>query len=225
MTGAFMKLKCVLFDFDGVIADSENEVFQYLKKAFLPYGISLTAHDRLNYIGTDGLRCIRDIIDRNRLSLTAEQLLEEKMKLGNYYEDSDRLAPMPGVVELLRQLRKNEVKTGLVSSTRSRLILTALNRMDMVSCFDAIVCGDMVRERKPSPECYIKTLAYLKAIKEDSIAFEDSPTGILAAKAAGIFTVGYKGSEIKQDTSAADMEIYNFYECLDIGKLDALLTK
>lgn len=222
--GIFMKLKGVLFDFDGVIADSEAEVFQYLKKAFIPYGVSLTEKDKLNYIGTNGYQCIQDIIDRNHLKLTVEKLLEEKQKLGNYYEDSEKLAPMPGVIELLQQLKQGGIKTGLVSSTGSRLILAALNRINLIPYFDVIICGDMVKERKPSPEGYRKALSLLKVEKDNCMVFEDSPTGIRAARAAGIVTIGYKGSEILQNTSEADTQIHEFFECLEIEKLNSMLT-
>jgi len=220
-----MKLKCVFFDFDGVIVDSENEVYQYLKKAFLPYGVQLYDEDRVKYIGTNGWQCIKDIIDRNHLTITVEQLLEEKMMLGNYYEDSDKLALMPGIINFLEMLKNAGLKTGLVSSTRSRLILTALNRLSITSSFDVTVCGDMVKEQKPSSECYQKALAYLNMKKEECIVFEDSPTGIRAAQNAGIFVVGFKGSEILQDTSAADVEIKSFYECLELDKLEAMLKE
>jgi beta-phosphoglucomutase len=220
-----MKLKCVLFDFDGVIVDSENEVYQYLKQAFLPYGVRLSDEDRVKYIGTDGRRCIQDIIDRNHLTITVERLLEEKMRLGSYYEDSDKLAPMPGIRELLEILKRAGIKTGLVSSTRSRLILTALNRLNLTSGFDVIICGDMVKEQKPSSECYRKALAHLNMKQEECLVFEDSPSGIRAAQKAGIFVVGYKGSEILQDTSAADIEIRSFYECFGPDKLEVILTE
>ncbi|MDD3174034.1 MAG: HAD family phosphatase [Herbinix sp.] len=218
-----MKLKCVLFDFDGVIADSENGVYEYLKKAFLPYGVYLTEKDKLSYIGTSGIQCIQNTIDSNHLELTVEKLMEEKMKLGNYYEDSEDLAPMPGAVELLQLLKKSGIRTGLVSSTRSSFILAALNRMNMISYFDVIICGDMIKERKPSPEGYLKAASLLKVKSEECIVIEDSPTGIRAAKAAGIFVIGYKGSEVLQNTSEADIEIHKFSECLDIEKLNSML--
>ena len=68
----------------------------------------------------------------------------------------------------------------------------------------------MVERHKPDPLCYERSLANLGISARDAVAFEDSPTGIAAAKAAGLYVVGFEGSVIDQDTSAADVTLGSF---------------
>ena len=214
-----MTIKSVLFDFDGVVIDSEMEVFQYLKTVFSKYHVQIGDWEINECVGTNGIAYIQKVIDENALKLTVEQFFEEKSKLGSYYENSVQLKPMEDVVDLLKLLRKAGIKIGLVSSTRSKMILTALNRMSMLNMFDVIVCGDMVNEKKPSPEGYKKALNLLGLCEKESIAIEDSPTGINAAKNAGLFVVGFKGSKVRQNTSGADLEVSSFRELLEKANL------
>ena len=121
---------------------------------------------------------------------------------------------MPGLLPFLWRLRAAGIRTALVTSTSSRLILAALNRMGMSALFDAILCGDMVEKRKPSPEGYQKAMALLGAAPERSIVIEDSPVGIRAGKAAGAVVAACRCGRLRQDTSQADFEFESFEECM-----------
>lgn len=208
-----MQKKCVLFDFDGVIADSEPAAFAYMQKAFEKYGVQLDVKACQRFMGTAEMLVLDTIIKEYNLPLTAAEALQKCRNLGNYYEDNPELAPMPGCKEFICALRKRGFLTGLVSSTESNLILAALNRLGMSTFFDVLVCGDMVKHKKPEPECYLKALAHLGVQAEQAIILEDSPTGIRAAKKTGALVVGFKGSVIWQVTSAADVEAADFAAC------------
>ena len=82
----------------------------------------------------------------------------------------------------------------------------------MAHLFDFIITGDMVRNSKPSPEPYLKGLSFSGCKADECIVVEDSPAGVKAAKAAGIFTIGFKAASIRLDTSEADMEISSYDE-------------
>ena len=94
--------------------------------------------------------------------------------------------------------------------TVSRCILTALARLGILSRFDAIVCGDMVENRKPAPDPYLRAMELLGVRPSACVAVEDSPTGIASAKAAGCYVIAYTGCDIVQDVSAADEVINSF---------------
>ena len=100
--------------------------------------------------------------------------------------------------------------TAVVSSTRTQLIVTALNRMQLLRSFDVVVCGDMVQTPKPAPDSYRLALRWLGLDAGQCLAVEDSPTGLQAAKAAGLQVVGYTGGSIRQDTSRADWTAASF---------------
>ena len=146
----------------------------------------------------------------NGICKTAEKFLEERRALGNVYENSQDLKPMEGLVEFLIWLKTAGYKIGIVSSTSTRLIVTALNRMKLMSFPEVLICGDMVTKKKPSPEGYRKAMEYLEVMPEETVIIEDSPSGIRAGKAAGAYVIGYKGAEVQQDTTGADT-LWNDY--------------
>ena len=209
-----MEARCVLFDFDGVIADTEESNVKYLGKALAVFGVVITPEEQAQLVGMNDPRILEKMLRRARPPVTLEQLLEERQRQGNTYEDDPDLAPTPGVIEFLHRLRAAGKGIALVSSTSARLILAALNRLGLTGFFDVIICGDMVSEKKTSPECYRKAMALLRARPEECVIVEDSPVGILAGKAAGAAVAACRCGRLRQDTSQADFEFESFEECM-----------
>ena len=87
--------------------------------------------------------------------------------------------------------------------------------MHLLGYFDAIVSGDMVTVPKPNPEGYQKAAEYLQVKPEECIVIEDSTIGIMAAKAAGMRSVGYQGATYKQDVSCADLQAHDYEKIWD----------
>ena len=143
-----METEFVLFDFDGVIANTEESNAAYLEKALGAFGIRLTEEDKRLLIGTNDKTAIEALLSRAPVKVAAEELARMRKEVGNTYENSD-IRPMPGVVSLIQHIRGRGMKTGLVTSTSTRLIMIALNRMKMTSLFDVVVCGDMCTNLKP----------------------------------------------------------------------------
>ena len=146
-----MPIRCVLFDFDGVIADTEGRNADYLAAALAHFGVRLTEADRSALVGINDSSLLEALLKRAEMPVTLEQLQTERARRGNYYENGADLHPQPGLREFLSALRAQGIRTGVVSSTRSQLILTALDRLHLVSQFDVVICGDMVTRRKPDP--------------------------------------------------------------------------
>ena len=120
------------------------------------------------------------------------------------------IEPLPGIVDLIRGLRARGILVGLVSQTPTCDVMYALDRFRMTSLYDAIVCGDMIERFKPDPQPYERAMGFLGVAPERTVVFEDSPTGIASACAAGTYVIGFRGGSIVQDTSAADESIDNF---------------
>lgn len=205
-----MPTRCVLFDFDGVIADTETRNADYLAAALAHFGIQLTEEDRSILIGINDSSLLESLLRRAETPVTLEQLQSERTRCGNYYENGTDLQMQSGLSEFLSALRTQGIRTGVVSSTRAQLILTALNRLHLVSQFDVVVCGDMVTRRKPDPEPYLRAAQLLELAPSDCLVIEDSPAGIQAGKAAGCTVLGYTGSSLCQDVSAADLVLSDF---------------
>lgn len=219
-----MSIRCVLFDFDGVIADTEGRNADYLASALAHFGVQLTKEDRNALIGINDPSLLMSLLSRAETPVTLEQLQAERTRCGNYYENGTDLHTQPGLLEFLSALRARGIQTGVVSSTRSQLILTALNRLHLVSKFDVVVCGDMVTQRKPDPEPYLRAAQLLGLPPCDCLVIEDSPAGIHAGKSAGCTVLGYTGSSIRQDVSVADFTLSDFHLFRQLPQFQDLLS-
>ena len=204
-------IRFVLFDFDGVIADTEESNAAYLQRALRHYGVTLSEEERRSLPGIhDPSRLERFLLRADR-PVTLETFRDYRKSLGNTYENG-QLEPMPGVGTVLEGLRKKGISTALVSSTSTHLIEAGLRRLGLMSYFDVVICGDMVHNRKPDPEPYRKAMEYLGADPRECLIIEDSPAGIQAGKAAGAWVVGFRGSRIIQNTSQADFQLDTFLD-------------
>lgn len=207
-----MGKKFVLFDFDGVIANTEESNGRYLEKAFSVYGITLTGADRQSLVGRRDKSLLGEFLARSKTPPSQEEFQRTRSRIGNTYENS-AICPMPGLVPMIEELRADGVGTALVTSTSAKLIITALNRMQMQTMFDVIVCGDMCAESKPSPMIYQKAMELLNASPKDCIVIEDSAAGITAGKRAGAYVIAYSGSGVSQDVSQADFTVAAYDAC------------
>jgi len=117
----------------------------------------------------------REVIDR----LTGDVIEQLKTKL----------PWRPGALELLVELKKAGIKTALVTMSMRTMALTVTEQIDF-SAFDVVVAGDDVTNGKPHPEPYLSAAELLGVAPEDCIAFEDSPTGLASAEAAGCHAIG-----------------------------------
>lgn len=207
-----MQLKCVLFDFDGVIVDTEPHNADNLAKGLAHFGVVMTDEEKKAQVGKNDRDAMLQILSRAKVKVTMEDLSAYRDKIGTYYETGEDFEAQPGFRAALAEIRSAGLRTAVVSSTRSKLILTALNRLGLLSSFDTVVCGDMVEKHKPDPECYFKAMEWLGAKPSECLIVEDSPYGIHAGKAAGATVVAYTGSSYEQDTHEADFTIAHFNE-------------
>ena len=100
-----MKKKYVLFDFDGVIADTEESNSHYLGLALKEFGVELTEKDKQRLIGTHDQELLIEFLSRSPRKVTVEQLTRRRKELGNTYENGN-IAPIPGIVPLIQGLTK-----------------------------------------------------------------------------------------------------------------------
>jgi HAD superfamily hydrolase (TIGR01509 family) len=210
------EIKAILFDMDGVLVDSEYAMFNMLRKTLKHRNIEISTLALINsYIGYSSNEIYASLIEKHGFPESIEEFRCKRRRLhGNYYTDAE-IELMPGINAVLDYLRMLGVRMAVVSSTTSRNVLSALNRTSITKYFDAIVCGDMVRQAKPSPEGYLMAASFLQADVRETLAIEDSKIGIKAAKSAGIKVIGFAGSEVKQDISGADIQIASSAELLE----------
>jgi HAD superfamily hydrolase (TIGR01509 family) len=183
-----MPLRGVIFDFDGVIADTENIHVAAWQRTLaemgweLPDEVAIRAaeEDDLEFLG--GLFAGRGIVGGDVMGWFAK-----KQRIADaLLRDWPRL--YPGVVELVHALRER-YKLGIVSGTLRKNLDPVLDLPELRDSFQCAVYRDIVKEPKPDPEGYLFGCQMLKLPPAEVIALEDSPTGLAAARAAGMPTL------------------------------------
>ena len=208
--------KAFLFDFDGVITDSEPYVFEVLKQMIKDnFGIELPYSDINMTIGCSDRKVAEYIANEYHIDYSVE--LSEKLKKNypDYYFEYEGIKPFPYLRDLLSILKDRGRKVAIVSSTDRTHLEAALSRMGLSGFIDTIISGSDVQNKKPSPEPYLKGLEALSVDKQDAVVIEDSPTGIQSAVNAGIDCIGFEGSEVKQDTEKASIIIASYKEMIE----------
>jgi HAD superfamily hydrolase (TIGR01509 family) len=184
------KLAAVVFDFDGVILDSEMPEYESNRRIFERCGATLTVEDWCDQIGI----WTGDYAQRwhGRLSgltsaaPTFDQYEIEKRRIFAELLPAD---PMTGIAELLDLLARADVPVAIASSSPARWVVPAVTRLGIGSRVRAIVTADDVSRRKPAPDVYLEAVKRLGAAAGRSVAIEDSAPGVAAAVAAGLWTV------------------------------------
>ncbi len=183
------EIKALVFDFDGLIVDTEVPIFRAWQRIYREHGQELPLEQWLTIIGTAS-GPFDPVIDLAKK--TGAKLDEEELKALEvlYYQEATALQQLlPGVVDYLVAGRKLGLKTAVASSSSRKWVMDHLDRFGIGGHFDAIVCREDVKRTKPDPDLYLTALQRLEVSQPEAIAFEDSSNGVRAAKAAGLFCV------------------------------------
>ena len=182
-------IKAIVFDFDGLIIDTETPAYEAFRDVFEEYGVELSLEAYSQCIGTSfavfnpfnyldecmGRKMDRDVVGR-QVDKRHHKLLE--------------LATLrPGVIDYLAHARELKLSIGLATSSPLSWITPYFDRFELHKYFDSITTADEVAKVKPDPELYLKSLVKLGVAGAETIAFEDSLNGLKAAKAAGLHCV------------------------------------
>lgn len=185
-------IQAAIFDLDGVIIDTAHYHYIAWKRLASEFGITLTpVHNEL-LKGVSRLRSLEIILSLGKIELPdqqKEQLAEKKNKWFVEYIESIRPEEIyPGVRELLKALKKKNIKVGLASSSKNAPRVIEL--LGIAHDFDTIVDGTMITHTKPDPEIFLLAAHKLGIAPADCVVFEDAEAGVEAALAAGMKCVG-----------------------------------
>jgi HAD superfamily hydrolase (TIGR01509 family) len=181
-------IKGLVFDFDGLILDTETVEYESLQWIYSQYGQTLSLDVWGDCIGTkhefDPVVHLRDLA---QLDTPVEEL--RRTYKARFCRQIREKGPMPGVVEYLQQGRELGLGLAVASSSPLSWVKGFLDELDLTSWFDAICTADDVDVVKPDPALYTTAAKRLGIKADEAIAFEDSPNGALAAKRAGLYCV------------------------------------
>ncbi|MCU1381683.1 MAG: HAD-superfamily hydrolase, subfamily variant 3 [Acidobacteria bacterium] len=180
----------VIFDFDGIVLDSETPEYESHRRVYEQCGVTLTVDEWCGVIGTwsegHDERWFTRLRDQSASAPERDAYFAERRRI---FEAIVPANPMRGVPELLAILRGACIPVAIASSAPARWVVAAVERLGMRPLFDAVVTGDEVAHRKPAPDVYLEAARRLGVDSERSIAIEDSGPGIAAALAAGMTAV------------------------------------
>jgi len=202
-------LAAVVFDFDGLILDTEWPIYETARSTFAHFGHRLDVEDWVGIVGlADGDGGWYDQLCA-RLGVTVARTDYDRVYLGHDRSDRDRLEPLPGVVDLLGAVRAAGLPVGIASSSELEWIERHLNRLSILDRFDAVTGVDHVGGvGKPEPDVYLAACRALGAEPANAVAIEDSGHGVAAAKAAGMACVAVPNRITRHtDLSAADLVV------------------
>lgn len=209
------KYKAIIFDCDGVIIDSEylflENTINFLKKRNIHQNIS----DVTKYIGLPLDTIIKMIIAEYELKDSVEFVEQYFQSEDVVYNHPEKLKILNNLNMFLEWAKNKNIVCAIASSSPKDYVERVVTILNIKKYFKTIVTIEDVKYGKPFPDVYIEACKRLNIKFNEAVAIEDSPVGIKAAKTAGLYTIGYKGARVKQDTSASNISVYDFQEIIN----------
>jgi len=213
-------MRGLIFDFDGLILDTELPDYHAWQEVYKSYGVSLPlakwgeiigGNAESNFEPHEYLEALVGMpVDR-------EQIWVARRK--SYLNHLENQPILPGVMDYLDEARQRGLKLAVASSSPENWVDGHLTRLGLQSFFDVVVTADDVAQTKPSPELFLLAAQKLGVDPAELIVLEDSPNGIKAAKRAHMFAVVVPNSVTEQlDLSAADLRLNSLAE-MPLGDL------
>lgn len=176
--------KTVLFDFDGVIVDTEPIYDIFWDAAAEKYQLGIA-----NFASVIKGTIMPDIMQKY-FSGFPQEVQDQIISDSAAYEANMDFPVIPGALEFIQILKKNNIQIGLVTSSDDRKVNRAFNTLSLHGIFDTIVTADRITLGKPNPMCYKLGAADLQTDPAHCLVFEDSFAGIQAATSAGMRVIG-----------------------------------
>lgn len=185
-------IKALIFDFDGLILDTETPEVLVWQNIYRENGFDLPVEEWEKTVGGYG---ISDFNPARHLAHLSGGRLDPVALQTRYRLEADALIHanpiLPGVMDMIHEAQANGLKVAIGSSSPHSWVDNHTQRLDIYHHFDPIVCQDDVApgRTKPHPDIYLKALEKLDVANTEAVVFEDSPNGVLASKRAGVFVV------------------------------------
>ena len=218
-------IKGIIFDFDGLICDTETPELKAWEELFRQYRKKFPLQEYLATIGSiyndnTHVLILNEMLDE---PIDAEQLMREFVAVKRDLIEQEPLRP--GVLDYLQEAKEAGLRIGLASSAPDEWVYHHTKRLNVIEYFDSIKTAEDVARTKPDPELYLRTLECLQIQPHEAIALEDSPNGLSAALQAGVHVVVVPNSVTRVfNFDGAHMVMDSFLD-MTLAQLIALLSE
>ncbi len=214
------RLEAVLWDLDGVIADTADYHYRAWEDVLGKRGVNFRKEDFMRLFGQRHDTIIRFALGENISSEDFEAITREKQ--ANYRRRvADNIRPLPGAIELIKSLQEHGVKSAIASSAPLENIEIIIRGLGIEDCFQTIAWGTEVAEGKPSPQIFLLAAKKLGVQAGNCAVIEDAIAGVAAAKRAGMKCVAVTNSHPRKSLKKADL-IVDTLEAVTIADLVGL---
>lgn len=184
-----MALKALIFDFDGLILDTELPEYHVWREYFRENGADLPLTEWLKCVGAsfevfNPYTYLEQQTGRQFDRTAIQARLEAKSRALILQQPT-----LPGVKELITAARRAGLRLAVASSSTEEWVAGHLTRLEIFPCFDSVCTGSHVKQVKPAPDVYQLALDRLGVRANEAVALEDSANGVQAAKQAGLFCI------------------------------------
>ncbi|MCA9359477.1 HAD family phosphatase [Candidatus Kaiserbacteria bacterium] len=207
-----MDIKCILFDSDGVVADTDSIYFEINSELIHRYGIKHTREDYIQYsflsdLGSAGFLEQNHVEDIAGFKNERNQRFIQRVKNGQSVASS--------TVSEIAELSK-KYKIGIVTNASQEVFTSMYEKSGLLESLDLIITREKYDNPKPDPDCYLKAIRESNMPSDQIVAVEDSPRGIAAARSAGLKTVHFQNKHFPEVTADADYKITRISELSDL---------
>lgn len=215
-------VKALIFDFDGLILETESAIFETWQELYRSFGALLTLAEWSQTIGTTHSSFDPYADLESKVGRSIDWSTQEPARHALEMVRVEQQPLLPGVMEYLVEARRMQLSIGLASSSSHAWVDGHLHRLGLISFFETVKCADDVRLTKPDPALYLAAASALGVRPQDALALEDSPMGAEAARRAGMFCVVVP-NELTRQMAFGDVDL--FLESLAHLSLAELLEK
>jgi HAD superfamily hydrolase (TIGR01509 family) len=203
-------LKGVLFDFDGVVVQSEPLHMATFLELLAPYGVNVSeGHWYKEFAGTGSRHIFEVLTAEYNIPLDVDALVAKRKKIYETHVRAGELKEMPGIRSFLVRLRERGIKTAIVSGSHRSNVELTLSIFDLNRFFDIVVSGDDIKLRKPDPGPFLYAADKLGLDSSECLAIEDSVSGCESARRAGMKLVVIKSPAL-QSVGKYDLLVKDF---------------
>lgn len=200
-------MRAVVFDMDGLMFNTEDMYTLAGEELLRRRGLEFTTELKNEMMGMRPQPAFERMIAACCLRESWQELAEESNRIFLDLLDG-RLAPMPGLMELLDALERAKIPKAVCTSSTRELVLACLRPFDLAKRFEFVLVAEDVVHGKPHPEIYLTAAQRLGVPPAEMLVLEDSENGCRAAAAAGVYTVAVPGEHsLEHDFSMASLVI------------------